>query len=136
VPGAAVPPPVGSGDTPQLFRLGGLKFQALCRDLLDVSEPSTIQQCVEFGINGEAQYGIDLLANLAPEGIDVAQCKAEQNFTRKKIRDASDEFIKNWGYWKEKGVRRFLVLVGSEVSQRERQEEVGRPKNSFSPARD
>lgn len=131
MPTADVPPPVGSGDTPQLFRLGGLRFQALCRDLLDVSDPSTIQQCVEFGINGEAQYGIDLLANLASEGIDVAQCKAEQNFTPKKIRNASDEFLKNWDYWKEKGVRRFLVLVGSEVSQRERQEEIAKQRTRF-----
>src|SRR5215472_10467702 len=124
-----VPPPVGSGDLPQLFRLPGLKFQALCRDLLD-SEPG-VQQCEEFGVNGQSQYGIDLISYLGPTAIHIAQCKAERDFPPKKIREASDEFLKYWDYWKTRGVKRFLVLVGSEVAERRRQEEILRQKARF-----
>ena len=120
--GFIVPPSVGSGDSPQLFLLPAFKFQALCRDLL-YHEPEA-QQCQEFGINGQAQYGIDLSVQLTCGGMDVAQCKAEKDFTPAKIREAADQFLKHWDYWKNQEVRRFLVLVGSEVSQTQRQEEI------------
>jgi len=118
------PLPVGSGDTPQLYRLPGLKFQALCRDLLDSGADPEVKACREYGINGQAQHGIDLIADRKDGGTDVAQCKCERDFTTAKIRAASLEFLKYLGLWKSRGVRRFIVLVGSEVNQRQRQEEI------------
>lgn len=67
------PLPVGSGDTPQLYRLPGLKFQALCRDLLDSGADTEIKSCREYGVNGQAQHGIDLIADRKDGGVDVAQ---------------------------------------------------------------
>ncbi len=124
-----VPPPVGSGDTPQLHRLPGLKFQALCRDVLE-NEPD-ITQCDVYGINGQAQRGIDLLAHRKDGAFDVAQCKCERDFPPYKIRAASDEFLKHWDHWRSLGVRRFIVLVASDVSRADRQDEIVSQKRRF-----
>jgi hypothetical protein len=112
---SVVPQPLGSGDLPQLYKLPGLKFQALCRDLLD-AEPG-VQQCKEFGTNGEGQFGIDLVSFLDEPGVDVAQCKADEEFTPAKIREASKKFIDSLDYWNSRHVRKFLAGCGKSKSR-------------------
>jgi tetratricopeptide (TPR) repeat protein len=116
----AISPPVGTGDSPALYKLPGLKFQALCRDMLDIE----VGQCDEFGTNGQSQYGIDLIARQPPDRLDVAQCKGERDFPPAKIRAATQKFLEHWGYWRDKNVSRFILFVASELSQRQRQEEI------------
>ncbi len=125
----ALPPPLASGDTPPLLRLPGLKFQEMCRDLFD-REPE-VRQCEEYGKNGQAQRGIDLLGHRNDGRLEVAQCKCERDFTPAKIRTASTEFLDHWEFWKQKNVTRFVVFVASEASQTQRQDEILRQKNRF-----
>lgn len=125
----SIPPPVGSGEAPALYRLPGLKFQALCRDLFD-REPG-IAQSEEYGVSGQGQRGIDLIAHRVDGRLELGQTKAEREFTEAKIRAVSDEFLKHWKFWEDKGVVRFIVFVGSEVTQTQRQEEILRQKAQF-----
>jgi hypothetical protein len=53
-----IPPPEGRGTIARLYLLLGVKFQALCRDVLDNDQE--ISECEEYGINGRAQRGTDL----------------------------------------------------------------------------
>jgi hypothetical protein len=84
-----VPPPVGSGETPPLYKLPGLKFQALCRDLLDSGADAQISACREYGTPGQQQHGVDLIADRRDGGTDVAQCKCAYDFPPRAIRKAS-----------------------------------------------
>ena len=119
-----VSPPVGSGDTPQLYRLPGLKFQALCRDLLDSGGDPQISACREYGTPGQRQHGVDLIADRKDGGTDVVQCKCERDFPPAKIREASSEFLQHLDFWRSRDVRRFILLVGSEVDQTQRHAEI------------
>ena len=125
------PPPVGSGDTRQLYRLPGLKFQALCRDLLDSGADPEISACREYGTPGERQHGIDLIADRKGGGVDVAQCKCMRDFPPAEIRDASLEFLKYLDLWRSRDVRRFILLVASEVNQTQRQQEILKQAREF-----
>lgn len=126
-----VPPPVGSGDTPQLYRLPGLKFQALCRDLLDSGADPQISACREYGTPGQRQHGVDLIADRKDGGTDVAQCKCERDFPPAKIREASIEFLRHVDFWRSRDVRRFILLVGSEVDQTQRHAEILKQTQAF-----
>lgn len=126
-----IPPPVGSGETPALFKLGGLKFQALCRDLLDNDGDPQIGSCSEYGKNGESQHGVDLIGDRHDGGIDAIQCKGQERFPPQDIRDASKEFLQHVTLWKERGVRRFLVLVGCEVKSVKQRKEIEAQRRTF-----
>src|SRR5450631_4109818 len=104
-----IPQPTGSGDTPELYKLPGLKFQALCRDLLDSGADPEISSCREYGVNGQPQHGIDLIADRKTGGIDVGQCKGVRDLPPAKIREASAEFLEHVDLWKSRDVRRFIV---------------------------
>lgn len=125
-----IPPPIARGDLPQLNRLPGLKFQALCRDIFD-GEPG-IQQCEEFGINGQSQKGIDLLAHNSNGTLEVGQCKGERDFPPAKIRKASKEFFDEWNYWRDRQVSRFVLFVACEMNQTQRREEIENQRSLFS----
>lgn len=117
-------PGIRPGKSPPFYELGAYVFQELCRDLFD-ADPG-IATCGIYGIPGQPQYGIDLLAHQANgDGTEVGQCKCCENFPPEKIRDASDEFFKYWDdYWSKEKVKRFILLVGSDLNTRQRQDEI------------
>ncbi len=117
-----------SGSAPRLCELEGLGFQALCRDLL-ANQRTTY--CYQFGKNGQSQQGIDLVANREDGLLDVAQCKAVEDLTVKKMQDASKEFFDHWEYWMDKKVKRFILLVGSEVIRLKVVEEIWNQQKEF-----
>jgi hypothetical protein len=62
-----------------------------------------------FGVSGQSQLGIDIQAlHRSDDGISVGQCKrvVPKDLTVNLIREASDEFLNNLDYWKERGVGR------------------------------
>jgi hypothetical protein len=126
-----IPPPVGSGDSPELYKLSGIPFQKFCRDILDRGADSEIQSCREYGIPGERQEGIDLIAERFDGAIDVFQCKCVRNFEPADIRSASAEFLKYLEFWQTRRIRRFVVLVGSDLNHRKRQEEILKQIKTF-----
>lgn len=127
----SIPPPIGSGHTPELHCLPGLKFQALCRDLLESGGDSWVYSCREYGINGQRQHGADLLVDRKGGGIDVFQCKAQKTFPPAQIKLASNEFLKHIALWKSRDIRRFIVLVGTEVSTTQQLNEIARQRDDF-----
>jgi len=114
-------PPIRASSPPALYELDEDTFEQLCRDLV-AAEPN-IATCNRFGTRGQRQFGIDLLAAVR-NSIDheVAQCKCYADFPKRKIADASDEFLKHLAYWQERRVVRFILIVSEpieKVGQRE-----------------
>jgi hypothetical protein len=115
-------PELGMGALPPFHKLGEYLFQDLCRDLLD--SDSDVAYCEVYGTRGQRQYGIDLLApRKDSKGYDVAQCKAYATCTPADIKAVSDEFLTHWSHWREHGIRRFILCVACDVSDRNCQNE-------------
>lgn len=104
------PPPFA-----QMDPVGG--FQPLCRDILKL-EPE-VTECVVYGVGGQSQHGIDLLADtIRPDTRIAAQCKCYQKFTERNLRDTCKEFSDDLEYWQERNVRRFVLMVACAVERR------------------
>jgi hypothetical protein len=110
--------------------LDPLAFQELCRDLFE-REPD-ISTCEIFGVNGQAQYGIDLKARRREGGdCEVGQCKCEADFPPRKIVKASDEFLKHLPYWNKRNVRKFILFVATTLDTTQQHEEIDRQIEAF-----
>ncbi len=113
---------------PNIHEIGEYNFQRLCNELFH-HEPN-IGNATEYGGRGEPQRGIDILANLNPDGVEVGQCKCEKTFTVAKVQKVSRDFVKHLEFWKDKGVRRFILFVGCEITNiKIRDEELAQRKN-------
>lgn len=127
---AELTPPMRPGALPPFHELGFLPFQELCRDLLDAQ--SVIAVCELYGVPGETQHGVDLLAHRREHGgVDVGQCKCYQKFTAALIRTASNEFFTHWRRWEGEDVRRFILFVSADLSGRGCQDEILRQTQQF-----
>ena len=99
---------------PNFHEIGEYNFQRLCNELF-YHEPN-VDKSTEYGVRGQAQKGIDLLAYLNRKGVEVAQCKCEKSFTVAKVQKASREFMKHLIFWKDQGVERFILMVACEIT--------------------
>lgn len=108
--------PIGRGAIPRLIEIDELKFEEMCRTLLD-AQPD-ILGCDRFGVRGQAQSGVDLIGRLKAGGLVVAQCKRYARVTAALVEVASDDFFDEWEYWCQQDVRRFILLLASSASQR------------------
>jgi hypothetical protein len=125
-----LPPPVRTGESPQLSRLGEYTFQELCRDLFD-QEPS-VATCDIYGTRGQGQDGIDLLAHRkGADGIEVGQCKCYASCSPADIKKVSKEFFDHWGRWSKESVRRFILFVGCDLDNTKKQNEIISQRNVF-----
>jgi len=115
---------------PNFYELDEFTFQHLCCDLF--SEEPRIATCNVYGTRGQQQDGIDLLAH-CDDGIytEVGQCKCYKDFPPQKIIDASDEFFQHINYWLNKKVRRFILFVGCDLTQTQRQKQIEIEKQRF-----
>jgi tetratricopeptide (TPR) repeat protein len=123
-------PGIRPGESPPFHELGEYVFQELCRDLFD-AEPA-ISTCEIYGERGQSQDGIDLLAYRADgDGIEVGQCKCYEDFPPREISKASDEFFAHWDRWSKENVKRFILFVASDLTTRQRQDEIIKQKKCF-----
>ncbi|MBE9119516.1 hypothetical protein IQ269_01545 [Tychonema sp. LEGE 07199] len=115
---------------PPFYELGEYDFQDMCCDVFDV-EPG-IATCNVYGTRGQEQHGIDLLAH-CDDGIhiEVVQCKCYKKFPPPKIKEASDDFLKHIDYWRSHKVKRFILLVGCELTETKQQQEILAQKQRF-----
>jgi hypothetical protein len=114
-------PAITPGETPPFHRIPPLAFQQICRELL-AREPE-IATCDVFGVLGESQYGIDVIAYVSDSvAVEVGQCKCYRTITERQIRAASDEFLKHIELWQRTHVRRFILFVACDVEGRREQE--------------
>jgi|GEM_PF-6738288 len=89
-------------------------FEELCRDLLQV-EPN-IRHAEIYGINGQAQKGVDILAyRTANCGIELGECKCRDKFGIPLLTDIVSKFLENWDHWKTLNSKRFIVFAGCPV---------------------
>ncbi len=119
------------GASPRYYELDEYTFQDMCRDLFE-AEPR-IATCDVYGVRGESQFGIDLLAfRTGNDGVEVGQCKCYRDFDPSRIRAASNEFFKYWDeHWSKENVKRFVLFVACTVSNRPRQDEIRIQKRRF-----
>lgn len=125
-----VSPRVNPNLPPKFYELGEYDFQDICRDLF--SEQPGIAICDVYGTRGQHQHGIDLLA-YCDDGIhtEVGQCKCYKDFPPRKIREASDDFFAHIDYWLGQKVRKFILFVGCDLTQTERQKEIATQRQRF-----
>ena len=114
---------------PIIHEIGWREFQRLTNELF-WHEPN-IAKSEEYGIPGQRQHGIDLLALVTPAGLEVAQCKCESSLSVRKIQKASDEFFKHWTHWEGQDVRRFILFAACEVERIQLQNEMLKQRARF-----
>lgn len=125
-----MPPGIRPGEIPPFHKLGEYVFQELCRDLFD-KEPG-IATCDIYGVRGQSQDGVDLLAHRSNgDGIEVGQCKRYADCPPEEIRKASKDFFDCWDRWSKENVKRFILFVACDLSQRQRQDEILIQKQRF-----
>ena len=125
-----MPPGISPGEFPPFYKLNEYVFQDLCRDLFD--KECGIAMCEVYGVRGQSQYGIDLLAHREEnDGIEVGQCKRLPKFTPSRIREVSNEFFENWDHWHKKNVKRFILFVACDLSKTQQQDEILKQRKRF-----
>ena len=97
---STVQPPVGTRTQTLPFdQLTWQDFEKLCYRL--VRTMSTVEDCGQYGVPGEAQSGIDIIARIkGATKYAVYQCKNECDFGPAKIKRAVSDFIE--GEWRDK----------------------------------
>src|SRR5215213_1201523 len=121
-----------TGVVPPFYQIDPYKFQCVCRDLLERQRDEGVVSCAIYGIGGQRQYGVDLIAPLkGAYANDVAQCKRFANITAPDIAKASDDFLCHLSYWQEFAVRRFILIVACAMDRRQQQEELQRQRKCF-----
>jgi hypothetical protein len=124
--------PMDSSQAPPFHQIDEYKFQCVCRDVLEMQKDDLIASCGIYGVRGQTQYGIDLIAPLrGPYANDVAQCKRYSDFKPSDIVKASDEFLQHLEYWKEFNLRRFILIVACPMDRLQQQEELQRQRRRF-----
>ncbi len=127
---SSVPPRIKRPDPPPFHEMDEFDFQKLCCDLL-YQEPN-VATCDIYGHKGEAQDGVDLLAyREQQDGVELGQCKCYKNFPKFLIQQACDEFFRYWPRWEGENVRRFILMVGCDLSKRPQLEEIANQKRRF-----
>lgn len=115
---------------PPFFEIGAMKFQEICSDLL--AEDAAYLNPVVYGRNGQSQRGIDIEAPLRqPRGLHVGQCKAWEAPSPAKVRAATKEFLPHARYWCERGLKRFILLIGCAVDDTKTQDQLRRETSRF-----
>ena len=130
-PASKMTPGIISGQDPPFYEMDPILFQRLCRDIFDAE--STVSTCNVYGVNGEGQYGIDLIATRKnTDEIEVGQCKCHKDFPPKKIGEVTNEFFKYWeNHWSKHKVKRFILFVASGLDTRKRQDEILKQRQFF-----
>jgi len=123
-------PGIRPGESPQFYKMDEYIFQNLCRDIFD-AEPNIVS-CDVYGVRGQSQDGIDLLAHRGVgDGIEVGQCKCYRSFSHRQINEVSDEFFKYWDRWSKENVKRFVLFVACDLNQRQQQDEILKQRKCF-----
>jgi hypothetical protein len=125
-----LPAAIKVGESPPFYKMDEYAFQDMCRDLFD--NESSINSCSTYGIRGQSQEGIDLLAHGGASGVlAVGQCKCYEEFPPREIRNASDEFFIHLNIWKTKGVKKFILFVACDLNTTLRQKQIIKEREKF-----
>jgi len=116
---------------PAFWEMDSIKeFQPICRELL--SQEVGISSAEVYGVSGQKQYGIDILArNQNNQPYAVGQCKCYQTFTQKDIANAASEFLTHFDCWYRQGVRKFILFVACDLDTTQQQNEIIQQTQQF-----
>lgn len=109
-------PGMRSGEIPKFYLLQEYLFQDLCRDLY--YHETDINSSEHFGVRGQSQYGVDLLAkhnNI--ETVDLVQCKAYQVVETGGIKKACKKFFDEIKHWDEYKISKFVLVFGCSIDE-------------------
>ena len=98
------------------YLLGAIPFQRLCRALLRELPKATSART--YGKEGQSQHGIDILVTLDSGELWAGQSKAYAEYKHTDLKKTVDNFKKHLEYWKKRGLKRFIILVGSGIEDR------------------
>ena len=123
-------PPAVPGECPPFQKFDPLTFQKLCRDIAAYEDH--IKNANIFGVSGQAQYGIDVIAKKSNGTVIVYQCKRFESITPKVIKNASDEFLKHYDtQWKEKKITHFILFIACELEDTKLHKQKEEEKEKF-----
>lgn len=128
-------PPLPSTDNtipPRFNEMGEYRFQRFVTDLFSY-EPD-IATSSEYGIRGQADHGVDVIARrTSGDGQEAGSCKCYERTSASQVREWSDEFLDHWdGYWKGEDIRRFvLATTALNAASRTVQDQVTRERERF-----
>lgn len=122
-------PPMQKGKEPPFYEMGAIPFQDICRDLLAVQ--GEFADCRVYGINGEAQFGIDIRCERKGYGVEVAQAKCYKDFGPLDIVNASNEFIKHLERWRIDGIKKFILITACKISSAKSNDQIAIEKQRF-----
>lgn len=107
-------PPVVVATNLQVLPFGGLAwpdFERLCYRLC--RRDGDVEECLFYGVAGQAQYGIDIFMWRKDGGYSVVQCKRHKEFTGSDLKKAVDKFLK--GRWRDRADR-FALATSSDLA--------------------
>lgn len=115
---------------PSFHELDENAFEEMTCALFE-KEPGT-KTADRFGAAFDKQYGIDVLAQRRDSGVEVASCKCYATIRKGSIARWSTDFLDHWEtHWKDKDVRRFVLVVATDVNSTERMAEVESERARF-----
>lgn len=115
-----LPPAVPKEPLP-FWKLDAITFQALCNEVL-LLEPEVTTSDI-YGLPGQTQRGIDILST-GQHWLTASQCKRYQSITARQVEEASKEFLVHWDYWQNEGVKRFILILSCDLSNRQLQDQI------------
>lgn len=109
-------PSFGVGDGLPFYTMGETPFEKLSRAL--IREEPDVKGGGKYGTRGQKQYGIDVYGELTNgQGIIVGQSKAYEEFDEDDLDKVAEDFFEEIDFWKDEEVKKFILLVGSEIER-------------------
>jgi hypothetical protein len=108
-------PPVVVSTKLQVLPFGELAwpdFERLCYRLC--RRHGGVEDCLFYGVAGQAQYGIDIFMWRKDGGYSVVQCKRYKEFTGGHLKKAIDKFLD--GRWKDRADT-FVLATSSDLAE-------------------
>lgn len=106
-------------------------FEEMCCALLD-KEPE-IRTADRYRTARQLQFGVDIVGELDDHsGIHVVSCKCYGSLRKGQLELFSNEFLPHWeAHWREKGVRRFVLCIATDIRSQQRKAEIREQRKRF-----
>jgi hypothetical protein len=124
-------PPVDVTNPPPLHDMDWQRFERLTVAIY--AQEDGIATSDDYGLLGQSDHGVDVIARRAADGEEVASCKLRTLISDKNLADWSDEFFDHWDdHWKQRGIRRFvLATTATNTGDRKIQDQVSAERQRF-----
>lgn len=126
-----IPPSVNPSIPPNFYRMPADSFEEMSCALYQ--EESGISTADLYRRKYQRQFGIDIIATrIDGTGVEVGSCKCYSTIRKGQIPQWGEEFLTHWdSHWKAKNVRKFVLIVASDVNSEEREIEIDAEKARF-----